>query len=184
MMKTATNFISFQLGWFACVLGAANGMPWVGPAVCVPIIALHLATAERPGPEIKLMAAALLIGLVMDSFLVISGWLAYGNGMLVDGMAPYWILAIWVLFASTLNVSMSWLRGRYVLASVFGAIGGPLSYLAGARLGAVELVNAQAALLALGVIWAVTMPVLMRLAEKFDGASTLLLTPSLENADA
>ena len=184
MMKTIGNFITFQAGWFACVLGAANGMPWLGPLVCVPVIALHLATVERPGPEIGLMAAALAIGLVMDSLLVVSGWLAYPNGMLLSGMAPYWILAIWILFASTLNVSMRWLRGRYLLASVFGAAGGPLSYLAGARLGAVELVHAQAALVALGVIWAITMPVLMRLAEKFDGASPLLLTPALENADA
>jgi hypothetical protein len=184
MIKTIGNFVTFQIGWFACVLGAANGMPWLGPVVCLPIIALHLATAGRPGPEINLMAAALAIGVVMDSLLVISGWLAYENGMLLGGMAPYWILAIWVLFASTLNVSMRWLRGRYLLAAVFGAVGGPLSYLAGAKLGAVELVNASAALVALGVIWAFTMPALMRLAERFDGTSAMVLAPALENADA
>ena len=65
MIKTAANFITFQLGWFACVLGAANGMPWIGPAVCLPILALHLAWAARPVAEINLMAAALVFGLLL-----------------------------------------------------------------------------------------------------------------------
>jgi hypothetical protein len=26
-----TNFIAFQVCWFACVLGAAKGMEWIGP---------------------------------------------------------------------------------------------------------------------------------------------------------
>jgi hypothetical protein len=184
MMKTIGNIVTFQAGWFACVLGAANGMPWLGPLVCLPVIALHLAMSERPGGEIRLMAAALGMGLVMDSLLVISGWLAYPNGMLLDGMAPYWILAMWILFATTLNVSMRWLRDKYALASAFGAVGGPLSYVAGAKLGAVDLVNAQAALAALAVGWAVAMPVLMRLAAKFDRAPAPQLRPSLESADA
>lgn len=184
MIKTVVNFIAFQIGWFACVLGAANGMPWIGLAVCLPILALHLSMAERPGAEINLIAIAVVIGLLLDSLLVMTGWLRYANGILLAGMAPYWILLMWGLFASTLNVSMRWLRGKYALAAAFGAVGGPLSYLAGARLGAVEFVQAQPALVTLALGWAISMPVLMRLARQFDGISTPRPLPVLEKADA
>ena len=88
------------------------------------------------------------MGLVFDSLLVTVGWLEYPNGMFAPVVAPYWILSMWVLFATTLNVSLAWLHGRYTLAAVFGAIGGPLSYLAGARLGAVTLAEPRAAVIA------------------------------------
>ena len=77
-----------------------------------------------------------------------------------------------MLFATTLNVSMRWLRGRPALAAAFGAIGGPMAYFAGQKLGGIELVNPLAAFIALGVGWAVMMPTLMRLSETFDGMST------------
>ena len=74
-----------------------------------------------------------------------------------------------MLFATTLNVSMRWLRGRDMLAAFFGLIGGPLTYLAGQKLGGIVLVDQFAALLALGIGWAVMMPILLRLSEVLDG---------------
>jgi len=68
-------------------------------------------------------------------------------------------------------VSMRWLRGRWRLAAIFGMVGGPLAYLGGQKLGGIELVNEVAALAALGIGWAVMMPVLLSLAENFDGMS-------------
>ena len=165
------NFIAFQMGWFACVLGAANGMPLLGPVIVAGVIALHLAQASDSKPEIGLMICAALIGIVYDSLLVYSGLLSYPNGTLVAGTAPYWIVALWILFATTLNVSLRWLRGNVLLAGVLGAIAGPLSYLAGNRLGAVELAQPVYAVTALAVGWALFMPLLMRLAERLDGIS-------------
>lgn len=170
-MKVVANFIAFQIGWFACILGASNDMPWIGALVGVIVISLHLFSVDRPVKELNLIACALVIGIVLDSLLVMSGWLSYPNGILLSGTAPYWILMLWALFASTLNVSMKWMHGKYWLAAIFGAVGGPLSYLAGARLGAVTFVDLQAALLALAVGWALAMPCLIRLARQFDGVS-------------
>ena len=183
-MKTVLNFIFFQIGWFACVLGAANGMPWIGPLVCFPILALHLFMSERSGAELRLVLAAPVIGLVLDSLLVATGWLAYPNGMLIQGVAPYWILLMWALFASTLNVSMRWLHGKYVLAALFGAIGGPVSYLAGAKLGGLVFFETTPALIALGLGWAVAMPVLLYLAQRFSGQLAQRVPGALETADA
>jgi hypothetical protein len=166
-----TNLAAAELGWFACVSGAANGMPWIGPMAVLAIVALHLHLAERPGPEIRLLVSAVLIGLVADSLLVLTGLVSFPNGTWIEGLAPYWILAMWALFASTLNVSMKWLRNRTWLAAALGAAGGPLAYLAGQQMGAVTFHHGVAAVAALAVIWAICMPLLVILAERMDGVS-------------
>jgi hypothetical protein len=169
MNRALINLGAFQAGWFSCVLGAANGYPLLGPYVVLIVVALHLAVATRPGPELLLIAVAGLLGVLFDSALLRTGWLTYSSGVLWATVAPYWIVAMWLAFATTLNVSLRWLRGRTWTALVFGAIGGPLSYLAGARLGGLEFIRPAAALPALAVGWAVVTPLLVWLAAKFDG---------------
>jgi len=168
-MRLLLNFAVFQIGWFACVLGTANGLPWLGPVVVAAAVALHLAMVRRPLPEWYLLLTAMLIGLVVDSLMLASGWLRYSAGLWLPGLAPYWIVAMWALFATTLNVSLGWLRGRPVMTVLMGAVGGPLSYLAGAELGAVELTQPVPALSALALGWAIAVPLLMGLAARFDG---------------
>lgn len=179
-MNLAVNFVAFQLGWFACVLGAANGLPWAGPLVVLAVVALHLARVRRPLPELRLVALAMALGLLVDSLLLATGWLSYPAGLWLPGpwgayLAPYWIVAMWALFATTLNVSMGWLRGRPLLAVLMGGIGGPLSYLAGEKLGGIELTAPAAALSALAFAWAVAMPLLMRAAVRLDGVRDAVL---------
>lgn len=164
----AVNFVAFQLGWFACVLGAAHGWPLAGAAFALLIAAWHSARAARPAQEAKLIVAAVLTGAVWDSSLAALGWLSFASAMSA-ALAPPWILGLWALFATTLNVSLNWLKGRWLIAALLGGIAGPLSYWAGARLGAVVLVEPAPALIALAVGWAVLMPLLMALARRYDG---------------
>lgn len=173
MTRTLVNFVAFQAGWFACVIGAANGFPRAGLVVVGLVICLHLVMAARPGQELRLIFLALVMGLVFDSLLVNSGWLKYAGGTMFPGIAPYWILAMWALFATTLNVSMGWLKNKPALALLMGAVFGPLSYMAGQRLGALEFIDFNAAILALAFIWALAMPVLMLAAGRFDGVRKL-----------
>jgi len=173
MSRTLINFATFQAGWFSCVLSASNGLPWLGLLVVSLIVALHLRTADHPSHELQLLVLCVVMGLVFDSLLVSSGWVRYPSGMLFSGIAPYWILAMWALFSTTLNYSMGWLKSSLLLASVMGAVFGPLSYLAGQRLGAIELVNFRSSMVALAVIWAVVMPVLVYAAGRFDGKRKL-----------
>ncbi|HWR87050.1 MAG TPA: DUF2878 domain-containing protein, partial [Acidiferrobacterales bacterium] len=97
------------------------------------------------------------------------GWLAYPSGTLIAGTAPHWIVALWMLFAITLNVSLGWLKQRLFVAMLFGAIGGPLAYLGGAKLGALSFAAPTAALIALTIGWALFTPLLVMLARRFDG---------------
>jgi len=170
MKRSLLNFVAFQIGWFACVLSAANGLPLLGLLVVSLVVTLHVRFSEWRSHELILVGLSIVVGLVFDSLLVISGWLQYPSGVLFPGTAPYWILAMWALFATTLNVSMSWLKGKAFLASVLGAIFGPLSYMAGQRLGAIEFVNSQSAIIALAIIWALVMPLLVTVASRLDGS--------------
>lgn len=164
------NLVGFQLGWFACVLGAAWGMPWLGPLAAVPVLALHLATAVRPGRAALLLAAAALVGFGLDTILVRAERIAFTEGVLVAGTAPYWMVTLWVLFASTFNVSLRWLRPRPLLAAISGALGGPLAYWAGGRLGAAVLLEPVCAgLLLVGLFYALATPFLLLVARELDG---------------
>lgn len=165
------NIVLFQIGWFACVLCAARDLPWVGTGIAVAVVAVHLIRAARPPEELKLIAIALIIGAIWDSALVALGWIRYPSGTFFAGIAPHWILAMWAIFATTLNISMRWMKKRWLIAFVLGAVCGPLSYWGAGRLGAATFTEPMAALIALAVGWGVIMPVLMWMSERYDGIS-------------
>ena len=175
-MHLILNFLLFQIGWFSSVLGGANDMPWLGPIAVSAIVFVHLRLSPRPVSEIMLLLSCALLGAGFDSFLVALGWVSYSSGMFSPSMAPYWIITMWVLFATTLNVSMRWLRDMPIVAAVLGLIAGPLTYLAGAKLGGILLVEQTAALAMLGIGWAFLMPGLLALSERFDGFSAATAT--------
>jgi len=170
-MSTAVNFLAFAAGWLGSVLGAGAGLPWVGALIVLMVAALHLSLVARPAPEALLMLLAFLIGLLVDSALMASGYLSYREGLLVPGLAPYWLVLMWVGFATTLNGSMRWLRGRPLLAMAFGFVSGPALYALGARFGALQMTQLLPALGLLAVTWALVMPLMSKLAEWLDGTT-------------
>jgi hypothetical protein len=163
------NFGLFQLGWFSCIVGAAHGLAWAGSCAVLLIVILHLFSAEQPMEAFKLVLLAVLIGAVWDSAMVMTGWIRFHDGNFIQGVAPHWILALWALFATTLNVSLVWMRNRHLITVLLGAIGGPLSYWGGARIGAITFVEPLPALIALAVGWALLMLLLMAAAQRFNG---------------
>lgn len=154
------NLVGFQLGWWACVLGAAEGYPIAGPLVVACLLALHLLLVPSRSSEIRLAIEVVLLGLAIDSTLSAAGLLefVYSPGW----VAPPWILAMWLNFALVLRVSLRWLHGRFILASCSGALGGPAAYWAGERLQAVTFGASPAVVLGvLGITWALVVPFLI-----------------------
>lgn len=174
-MRILVNVLGFKIGWLSSVLGAAAQMPWLGPVVVVLVASVHLLQAHRPELELGLLVTAAVIGICFDSFIVAMGWVTYPSGQFSAMLAPYWIVTMWVLFATTLNCAMAWLKGRAMLAAILGATAGPASYYAGQKLGAIEFVEPVAALSALAIGWAVVMPLLMVIAERLDGFQPVAL---------
>ena len=168
-MNSLLNVALFQAGWWACVLGAVNEQPWIGLTAVAVILALHVARAARPLREIALASIAAVAGALFENALVRTGWVRYGAEGVSAAFAPLWIVAMWPLFATTLNVSLRKMRAHPLIAALLGLIGGPLAYYAGARLGALDLVSPGPALTAIAIGWAVLTPALCVAALRFDG---------------
>jgi Protein of unknown function (DUF2878) len=163
------NVAASQCAWFACVLSAAAQRPWIGIAVAGAVVLLHLLMTPLPRRELQLILLATLAGALFESLLGASGWVRSSPLLLVGGVMPLWMVALWAVFATTLNVSLRALRGRYLLTAAIAAVGAPLAYQAGVSLGALQWVNATPALVLVAAGWAVLLPALMRSAQRFDG---------------
>lgn len=169
--QVVINFILFQAAWFACVLGAARGMAWLGVITTILIVAWHLKQAKQTKPEVILLIITLLIGAVFDQVMLSTHLISYQAHGWSDALTPAWILALWAGFVTALNVSLRWMQGKWIVAVLFGAFGGPLAYMGAERLGAVTLNANPQSYLALSVGWAIITPVLLVLARRFDGFS-------------
>ncbi|MES2547851.1 MAG: DUF2878 domain-containing protein [Pseudomonadota bacterium] len=169
--RVLINFVLFQIGWFACVLGAARQMPLLGVATVIAIVIWHLMQARQAKKEVQLLLIALVIGGVFDQIMLNHQLITYQAHGWADYLVPVWILALWAEFVTVLNVSLSWMRGRRLIAVLFGAIGGPLAYMGAEKLGAVTLNHLPVSYIALSLGWAILTPLLLKLSEKFDGFS-------------
>ena len=161
-LNNALNFVGSQLLWLAAVGGAGNGMPWLGPAFLLLFAAYQLSPPCRARGDVALMGIALLVGLVVDSIMAATGLARYASPFPFEWMAPLWILSLWVGFALTFNHSIAYLVSRPWVAAALGGFAGPFSYWVAARAwGAVEFAPPTwPALLVLGLLWALAMPLL------------------------
>ena len=163
------NFVAFQSAWFAAVLGAARGMPWLGVVAVSLALALHLAISPGRKGEIRIAMAAAAMGFCVDSALVATGVFTPVPYVFPRQFSSLWMVMLWVNLATTLNASMAWLRGRYLLAAVFGAIGGPMAYYSGARLGGMTRPPGTEGLVWIGIAWTLAMPLLFGIAKRCAG---------------
>ena len=169
------NFLGFQLGWLACVLTAANNQPVIGVVAAVIIVATHVYFMQDKVNTLISLFVISFLGIIWDSILTQQQILVFTSGLITNNLAPYWIMAMWFLFATTLNVSLRWLHGHYVYAMLLGAIAGPLAYQAGSALGAVIIPDSMQANIVLAAGWAVLMPLMMKTADLIDKHSNMRL---------
>lgn len=91
-MGKAMNFIGYQCAWLACVVGARAGRAWLALPVVIAVVGRHVARASESWRELTVV-------------------------LIVGGVG-----ALWLSFATTLNVSLRWLRGRPLETALLGAI--------------------------------------------------------------
>lgn len=165
MVYRMINFALFQAGWFACVLGEANNMRGLALAVTGSVIGVNiLCSKDRPG-DLLLVVAVAATGFCVDTVNLCLGVFTLTGSPRFPYVCPLLLVALWALLGTTLRNSMSWLAGRYALAAALGAVAGPLSYLGGAKLGAVTMhPNRTFSIAALAVAWTVVMPMLVWMA--------------------
>ena len=154
------NYTLYQIGWFACVLGAASQRPWTGCLIGMILVGVHLALSVERVLEVQLVVLATAVGAAVEMIQIAAGTYRFTSGTVNDALPPPWLLAMWAQFATTFRFSLRSVVTRPVLAVLFGAAGGPIAFIAGERLGAVTLLPPQAqSLLRLSISWAIALVV-------------------------
>ena len=167
-MALLVNFIGFQVGWFACVLGAAHDKELLGIFIALGIVIYHVVNQGDSFKELKLVLIALAIGLLWETWVLNLDILRYPSHPDALFWAPTWLIMMWALFATTINLSMGWLKGRWVLSVFMGAVFGPLAFIGGERLGAVVFLDSTLSMITLSVGWGLLMPLLLWIAERIN----------------
>ena len=167
-MTLLVNFIGFQVGWFACVLGAANDKELLGMIIALGVIIYHVVTQGDSRKELKLVLAATATGLFWETWVLNLDILRYPSHSELLFWPPSWLIMMWALFATTINLSMGWLKGRWVLALFMGAVFGPLAFIGGEKLGAVVFLDSTQSIVTLSIGWGLLMPLLLWIAERIN----------------
>ncbi|WP_455204614.1 DUF2878 domain-containing protein [Kaarinaea lacus] len=156
------NFLLFQIGWFACVLVAAQELPLLALISSLTIVAIHMLFTSFKGRELILILFSASLGMVVDSVAIASHVFTVPNSQGLF-LAPLWLISLWMLFATCLRHSMSWLQGRYTVSAICGALFAPLAYYGGSQLGAIEISQSDivASLAFVSIAWALVMPLLI-----------------------
>jgi hypothetical protein len=161
------NGVLFQAAWFACVLGAAHGTSLWGAVVLAGLFA-YSAAAATPRRDLIAAASAAAVGFVVDTAWIRTGILSYGGA----GLAPVWIVMLWVAVGLSVNHSLAMFKLRPWLGGLLAGAGAPLSYLAGERFGAV-VVTAPQQLWMVSVAWFVLFALTFTLSRAFEPGADL-----------
>jgi hypothetical protein len=157
------NVVLFQIGWWACVLSAANNYAVQAALALAAIVAIQILIHVSPVRALLLALVCLSLGAAIESIFAAAHVTAYQSADLMLGLAPVWMAGLWALLSTTLDVSLRWLRGRWLLGITLGAAAGAMSYAGGARLGALSLPRGYS-LWVIAAVWGLALPLLIQLA--------------------
>lgn len=152
-----TNFVLFQLAWFACAL-----LTPIASWLLVFIIALHLLLSDSLSKELALLPLG-LIGVLFDLSMFYGGVITFSHDIF-----PIWLVLLWGIFALSLAHSFAWLAkmNKYLVALI-GAVFGPLSYFAAFKFGAIIVtVDVIPFSIYYGIGWFFMLPAMIFLAHK------------------
>jgi len=145
----------FQVAWFAAVLGGT-----IAALAACAVLASHAALRGNLKSDLTLAALLAALGLGLDTLWIYLGVLDYQGAV----VAPFWIVALWGALGLSLNHSLGFLSRRPFWGALATALAAPVSYAAGAALGAVSFagIGSAAAMAIVAIAWFVMFAVLFR----------------------
>ena len=165
VLKVA-NFAWFQGIWWLVILFQNNAV--------IPVLALiggWILISPKRTEDIKLMSAVFLLGTVVDAVLTVCGLFIFNQTEVLVSFwpIPIWLTLLWAAFAGTVYHSLTAFKGRMVIAAIAGAVFAPLSYIAGAKFGAVELgTSVLRAYIFIALVWSAIFPLCFYLSNRFE----------------
>ena len=170
MIKGGWNVLSINIGWLACVWGAARGYHWLGLIVVPILFIIHVTWIEKHKIKAVLIVAlmSMIIGFVADTLLILMGVVEPDRWIMPPPLTTLWDVMIWANFSMALNVSLRFLQNKPLTAALLGAAFAPGTYYAGDRLGALVFSEpVLGGLIRVGAVWFFVMPGLSLMARYF-----------------
>ena len=164
------NALLFQVAWFINVMDLGL-LPVLITALAVSV---HLVVVHRMfGRGASLRECGWLLFVTVLGFFVERVFLGFdvlqheSQTRALFGI-PYWLLFLWLVFATTFRFSLAFLRERIAWSVVLGACAA-LSYLGGAALNTTSQLASPTwiALLWIALVWALVLPVLVVIHKKY-----------------
>jgi hypothetical protein len=132
--------IIYQIMWFVLVISAGRPASMLAiPSTLMLVGLLLLLYSNNLKLDLVFIASAALLGFASDSILIGIGILEPVRSIMPAPFAPLWLASIWIIFVLFLRISLKSLQKRPLLQFIIGAVGGPLAYWSGTRLGALAL---------------------------------------------
>ena len=149
------NAMLFNLSWFAILVTQSS---IIAPVIVVLHLLAHFRFMDKRRGELVLVVGVTVCGAVIDQALFLTGVFKLAGQI---APAPLWMTCLWPVFATTLMHAFDGFQHRLVLAALFGAVGGPLSYLAGVGLTSVAFASPLWGPVIVGVLWASVFPLML-----------------------
>ena len=156
-LNKVLNFVLLQTLWFALVVGVVYEHILLGLGLFVVFAIWQLHPLNRKQTDIKLAITLAVMGFVLDSLWLQLGLISYEMQWPYSFVAPLWIVMLWFAFGLTINHSLAWIFDYKIVGVIIGGLGGPMSYLAAEKFGAVTLNNPVSAFAALAFGWTMVM---------------------------
>jgi hypothetical protein len=163
------NGALFYAAWFGACTFAAQGSALFATLVPLTVVAIHVALETDRGTALRLIGVAAVIGFVGDSIAMTIARSSFSAPGPLPMLAPPWVVALWMAFATLPNHAMRFFRDRLALTAVLALVFGPLTYWFGAQMGAGKMGEPLwLGLALLAVLWAVAAPLLLALAQRWE----------------
>lgn len=151
-MIKVIRYIVFYGSWIVSASAPRFEYPILVSYACfLPLLALTFWGQKNIKRNIVQILGFGFLGLLMDSILTWFGYFTFPSGHdLFWPFVPIWYFPLWFGFVISMIDLAIYFKNRIWLAGLLGSAGGPLSFLAGEKLGAIQI---QGPIWILVVLW-------------------------------
>lgn len=164
--------IAYNFAWLAAILFAAKGCEYIAVGVVLSTVVVQLiwqvCVVKRTQGMILFVGLFLISGMFVDTVLYHAGLMKF-SAHSFTWLSPMWMMSLWMSFALTFYATLQVLFNKYLLLSVLAFFLLPFAYVVGAMLGAAEFPYGFWSAFVVGVIWAVLLPLNMKIYNSIEG---------------
>lgn len=151
--------------WLICISTASHDKVWLGFFYALGFLAIQFHLHWRANHKLRHLLVFTLslsiLGGFIDSLMFSLNVFIFKARLYDLTIVPPFLMAIWLSFSVMFySILKSWFK-KYALISCCSLIGFPLAYYFGSQLGAAAVGFGYLSYIILGIIWAVTLPLLL-----------------------